>query len=111
MSCDRLEALEVILADLEDRIAALEARRPAKPRAVRERIVAPEAPLLPSTNGEWGPMVEEMAAWGSAYPGLDVAGSLEEIRAWLVSNPTRRKTPSGMGRFVNGWLKREQDRL
>ena len=34
-----------------------------------------------------------------------------EMAAWLIANPTRRKTFNGMPRFVNGWLAREQNRL
>ena len=31
------------------------------------------------------------------------------MKAWLESNPTKRKTKGGMLRFVNNWLAREQD--
>ncbi len=31
------------------------------------------------------------------------------MRAWLDSNPTRRKTRRGIERFINNWLSRSQD--
>ena len=37
------------------------------------------------------------------------AGAAQKMKAWLESNPTKRKTKGGMLRFVNNWLAREQD--
>ena len=31
------------------------------------------------------------------------------MKAWLESNPTRRKTKSGINRFVTNWLSRAQN--
>ena len=31
------------------------------------------------------------------------------MAGWLNSNPKKRKTKSGILRFINGWLSREQD--
>lgn len=33
------------------------------------------------------------------------------IRQWLVDHPTRQKTPRGMPRCINGWLKAEYRKL
>lgn len=68
-------------------------------------------PLTTNTGTDWFPTLAELDAWKQAYPGLDVPGTLVEIRAWLTANPTRRKTFFGMPRFVNAWLSREQNRL
>ncbi len=34
---------------------------------------------------------------------------LQKMRAWLDSNPTKRKTRKGIERFINNWLARTQD--
>jgi hypothetical protein len=39
-----------------------------------------------------------------------VTATLPEIRAWCVANPSKRKTPGGIHRFVQSWLSREQNR-
>ena len=41
---------------------------------------------------------------------MDVEQQLRNMRGWLNSNPKNRKTASGIGRFVNGWLAGEQNR-
>lgn len=65
---------------------------------------------MPTINGNgWKPTPAELATWIGAYPAVSVPSTLKQIKAWLVSNPTRRKTYRGMPRFVNSWLGREQD--
>lgn len=46
--------------------------------------------------------------WKEAYPLVNVEAQLNEMRAWLVSNPSQRK--SNYLRFINTWLAKEQDR-
>lgn len=62
-------------------------------------------------NGQEYPVTKnQVEEWVKAYPAVDVEQELGEMRAWSLSNPTRRKTMRGMTRFVNSWLSREQDR-
>lgn len=83
--------------------------RAAKPRSGRQ--VAEGSVSLPTnTNGEWQPTRSELDAWEAAYPSMDVSATMLEMRAWLVANPTRKKTANGMARFVNTWLAREHNR-
>lgn len=43
------------------------------------------------------------------YPSCDVIQELRNMAGWLISNPRRRKTASGIKRFINAWLSREQN--
>lgn len=52
-------------------------------------------------------MVEEFS---SCYPAVDVEASFRAMRAWCISNPRQRKTRTGILRFVNIWLSKDQDR-
>ena len=45
----------------------------------------------------------------SLYPAVDVMQELRKMAGWLDGNPTRRKTKSGVKRFINSWLARAQD--
>lgn len=65
---------------------------------------------LPLNSGEdWRPTEEEFAEYVRLYPGVDVQSEFRKMRGWLISNPTRRKTKTGIKRFVTSWLSREQD--
>jgi hypothetical protein len=57
-------------------------------------------------NSEFGVssvLVEEMKL---AYPGVSVLDEIKKMRAWLISNPAKRKTFSGSPKFINSWLSR-----
>lgn len=48
--------------------------------------------------------------WKELYPAVDVEQQLRNMKGWLDSNPTRRKTKAGILKFITGWLAREQDK-
>lgn len=66
-------------------------------------VTAHAEPEIPITRE----FVDEMQ---QAYPLVDVEATLSEIRAWCLANPARRKTATGVHRFVQSWLSREQNR-
>jgi hypothetical protein len=51
----------------------------------------------------------DLAEWAKCYPALDLAKEFGEMRGWLLGNPQRRKTATGVGKFIAGWLSRSQD--
>ena len=42
------------------------------------------------------------------YPNIDHQKEIREMKAWLVSNPERRKTKRGMKRFINHWFSKSK---
>ena len=58
----------------------------------------------------WSLKQDDITTWTADYPGLDVLGEARKAHAWLCANPSRRKTPRGMPRFLVGWLSRVSDR-
>jgi hypothetical protein len=69
-----------------------------------------EFPTVGTKGKTWGLSATQRAAWQGMYPGLDVFGECQRARAWLDANPERRKTASGMPRFLVNWLNRAVDR-
>ena len=61
-------------------------------------------------NGEHPVTTANVAFWRNTYPAVDIEQAFRSMRAWLIANPTRRKTPRGISRFVMAWLEREQNR-
>jgi hypothetical protein len=79
----------------------------ATPPAVSDDAVI----RLPLNDGtEHGVKESDIAKWSGLYPAVDVMGELRKMLGWLDANPKNRKTKSGIGRFIAGWLSREQDR-
>jgi hypothetical protein len=52
----------------------------------------------------------ELDDYQQTYPAVDVLQELRAMRRWSIDNRDRRKTVSGMRKFVNGWLSKEQNK-
>ncbi len=53
---------------------------------------------------------EDYNRWCELYPAVNVMQELRKMSGWCTDNPTRRKTKSGIRRFINNWLSKEQDK-
>ena len=73
----------------------------------------PDPPLysLPLIDGtDFAITKEQFDKWANLYQAVDVMKELRKMDGWLIANPRRRKTRSGVMRFINSWLAKEQDR-
>jgi len=64
------------------------------------------------TNGsvkQWLLPYSKIDEWRQAFPGVQIEIEINKARQWLIDNPTRRKTASGMLKFLNTWLTKEQN--
>ena len=41
--------------------------------------------------------------------GVNVLAECQKARLWAKNNPSKRKTPKGMPRFLQGWMERCQN--
>lgn len=72
----------------------------------------PTVAMIPLAEGSEFPVPASLASeYAAAYPGVDVAGELAQVRAWCLSNPRKRKTKNGIRRFLNSWLDRAQNQV
>ena len=60
-------------------------------------------------NETWEPEEGDIIQWQRAYQAVNVRKELLAMESWLDANPTRRKTKTGIKRFVNSWLARAQN--
>ena len=82
-----------------------------EPLASSEPETALDAPAIILNDGsEWRPTVADINEWRKLYSGIDVVRELGRMRQWCISNPSKRKTPRGVRRFVTNWLDSEQNR-
>lgn len=71
---------------------------------------APAVIRLPTLQGEHAVTDADLAEYASLFPALDVLQELRSMRAWLLANPSNRKTARGIKRFIANWLTRSQNR-
>mgnify|MGYP001570175055 CR=1 FL=1 len=96
----------------ESREEQRESRKDSCPEPGKSSVSRPSAAaLLPlNKNGtEFSIPQEVLQELVMLYPSVDVLQQVRSMRAWLISNPEKRKTKSGVMRFVNSWLAREQN--
>lgn len=69
---------------------------------------AVEAIIL-NDGSDWRPSQEELEEYERLYPSVNVPEQFALMRGWCKGNPSRRKTASGVRRFVTTWLSKEQN--
>lgn len=74
----------------------------------QEETVFIKFPLINST--EHPILNSNLLEWKKLYPAVDVEQELRNMKGWLDANPKRRKKATGIKRFINGWLAREQEK-
>ena len=92
--------------------APVAAEPPREETSVRTAAEAGELPVaeLPLNDGTtYGVTREEADEYALLYPAADVRQELRNMRGWCLSNPQKRKTRSGIRKFINGWLSRAQN--
>jgi len=65
--------------------------------------------LTTNDKSEFPVYDNQVEEWKDLYPIVDVIQELKKMKGWLDANPKRRKTKSGMLRFINSWLSKQQD--
>lgn len=66
-------------------------------------------PVVGTELREWPLYADRIADWQECYPGIDALSEAKKARQWCIANETKRKTPRGMMKFLNGWMSRAQD--
>ncbi|MCD8036978.1 MAG: DUF6291 domain-containing protein [Clostridiales bacterium] len=77
----------------------------AKPSSRRQPIIE----LILADNTAYPVYQEDADNWGKLYPNVDIIQQLRNMKGWLEGNPSRRKTKTGMPKFINAWLIKEQN--
>ena len=62
-----------------------------------------------NTNENFEICEQQVEEWKTLYPAIDVMQELRNIRGWNLSNPTKRKTKSGILKHINAWFAKAQN--
>lgn len=66
---------------------------------------------FPVRGGTWWVKRAKLEQWVSTYGDAEwVESQIKSARQWILDNPTKLKTTSGMDRFLGGWLARNNNR-
>ena len=99
-----------IIFDKSDDLSCAEPRfSEASAPAKTETKTAISLPLK-GKHREFNVTQEQIKQWAELYPAVNITQELRSMKGWLLGNPTRQKTKSGILRFINSWLAKEQNR-
>jgi hypothetical protein len=66
-------------------------------------------PCVGTGSREVGITQHQIERWQVLFPGVDVIAQVKSAVAWSESNLAKRKTASGVPRFLTSWLTRAQN--
>lgn len=115
----REQSANIVTPEIENRDKRLEIegkRIEEKETILPEAEAAPDPPpsvvisIILNDKTEYPITEADVEGWKDIYPAVDVMQELRKMKGWADANPAKRKTKSGIKRFINAWLAKEQDR-
>ena len=88
---------------------------PAEPDEEEPETTEPDSPVVltyPCSGGKgltYDLTQAKLDEYEEAFPGIDVFTECKKALQWCRDNPRRKKTPTGMPRFLGAWLGKEQN--
>lgn len=86
----------------------------AETAPAQQKQAVPSSPVVISITlndkTEYPITQADVDCWKDLYPAVDVMQELRKMKGWADANPTKRKTKTGIKRFINAWLAKEQDK-
>ena len=77
----------------------------SEPQSAKEK---PVILLTLNTKEEYPVYQADVDEWSELYPAVDIMQELRNMKGWIQDNPQKRKTKSGIRRFIGTWLREEQ---
>lgn len=68
-----------------------------------------EIPVVGKGPKLYGVTQDKIDEWAEVFPAVDIVAECRRAAQWSRDNPTKRKTFSGVPKFLNGWLSRKQN--
>lgn len=87
-----------------------ETRNGNMPGAAEAASGPPTVSLMLNDKSHYGVPQTDIDEWAKLYPAVDILQELRKMAGWCEANPSKRKTRSGIRRFITNWLAKEQDR-
>ena len=83
-------------------------RMAEKRKAEKEKPLADIRPITLKDGTKWKPFQEDLDDWVQMFPDIDVKEQFEKMRRYCLDKPQKRKTKTGIRRFVTNWLEKER---
>ncbi len=79
-------------------------------RSKQPEPLADVSALILNDGTEWKPTLRRYEEWRRLYGNVDINREFARMRQWCLDNPKRRKSRSGISRFITNWLDKQQNK-
>lgn len=80
------------------------------PKETKPEVRLTEFKIILNDGSYYTVIADELENWQKLYPAVDVPQELRNMQGWSDANPRKRKTKTGIKRFINKWLADEQNK-
>lgn len=80
------------------------------PEPLRDSAPLLTFPVVGKDGPTWSLSEAHVAEWAPLFPSLNILAECSEALAWIGAHSGRRKTASGMRKFLVGWFTRSNDK-
>lgn len=94
----------------EDKLSKLRVRNTSCAESDKLTSTPPVIELTLNDKSLYPVLQKDIDEWQELYQSVDVIQQLRNMKGWLNCNPAKRKTKSGIRRFINAWLSKEQNK-
>lgn len=105
--CNQMQANAPVFENRESIIDNRESNVSAEPETAS---TPPVCQIIMNDKSLYSINQADVDKWAGLYPAVDILSELRKMAGWCDANPSRRKTRSGIQRFINNWLSKEQDK-
>lgn len=99
--------------EIRDKSTDKKSKKKGAERSDDHSTQQPEEPsvfeLTLNDGSAYGVTQSEIDKYSKLYPAVDIRQEIRGMIGWLDANPSRRKTRTGIRRFMNNWLSKTQD--
>lgn len=88
----------------------VEERKEIDSAELRCRSTPPVVSIVLNDKSFFDVSQQDVETWKTLYPAVDILCELRKMAGWSDANPKKRKTRSGIKRFITNWLAGEQDK-
>lgn len=108
-NADKIRGEEIRQDEREDVATSSETDESRPTRASRSKPSTPSGILFPVVGRDvdsFDVPTELITDLSTAFPSVDVVAEIRKAVVWCAANPSRRKTPRGIPRFLFTWIER-----
>lgn len=108
-ACSEVASLSSLPTVDPQEVQGMDSQRQGLPAKTDDEPIVMSFPCVGRGAREWHLGELKLAEYRDSFPGVDVLAQCRAARQWCIDNGEKRKTASGMPKFLTRWLTKAQN--